>query len=131
MKLLITFLALVSSFAASAAAPKMCPTGTKEALSCVSQSSIPLYPFVSTCMSQNGESVIAMSVGAGRSPDIMKADRVESDTTIIYTATEEDTDNLTLTYIKGDVSPKKTNGVLSYKIFMGEFEDDFHCKITQ
>ncbi|MEA9355330.1 hypothetical protein SHI21_03920 [Bacteriovorax sp. PP10] len=131
MKLLMTLLALVSSFTVAAAAPKMCPAGTKEVLSCVSQSSIPLYPFVSTCGTQSGESLIVMSVGAGRSPDIMKADKVESESTIIYTATEEDTDNLTLTYIKGEVGPKKTNGVLTYKIFMGEFEDDFHCKISQ
>jgi hypothetical protein len=130
MKLFITFLALVSSFAVTAA-PKMCPAGTREVLSCVSQTSIPLFPFVSTCVSQNGNSVIAMSVGAGRSPDIMEVNKVESNSTIIYTATGEDSDDLVLTYAKGDVRPNKTNGVLTYKTFMGEFEDDFHCKISR
>lgn len=131
MKLFITFWALVSSFVVAAAAPKMCPAGTKEVLSCVSQTSIPLFPFVSTCTSQNGKSIIAMSVGAGRSPDIMEVEKAESSSTIIYTATGEDSDDLTLTYSKGDVRPNKTNGVLTYKTFMGEFEDDFHCKIAQ
>ena len=129
MKSIIAILALTSSLSAFAA-PKMCPTGSRVVLSCVSQSSIPLYPFVSTCELQNGESVIAMSVGAGRSPDIMKADRVASESSIVYTATEEDSDNLTLTYSKGAAESLKTNGVLTYKIFMGEFEDDFHCKIS-
>lgn len=127
----IIFISLFSSFAAMASAPKMCPAGSKEVLSCVSQSSIPLFPFVSTCKSQNGKSVIAMSVGAGRSPDIMEADKADSSNAIIYTATGEDSDELTLTYSKGDVRPNKTNGVLTYKTFMGEFEDEFHCKISQ
>lgn len=130
MKLLIAFMTLVSSFAAVASAPKMCPAGTKEVLSCVSKSSIPLFPYVSTC-SQNGKSVIAMSVGAGRSPDIMEVEKADSSSTIIYTATGEDSDDLTLTYSKGDVSSNKTNGILTYKTFMGEFEDDFHCKISR
>jgi hypothetical protein len=82
-------------------------------------------------VSQNGNSVIAMSVGAGRSPDIMEAKKVESNSTIIYTATGEDSDELVLTYSKGDVRPNKTNGVLTYKTFMGEFEDDFHCKTSR
>lgn len=128
MKSLILVLTFVSSFAATAAAPKLCPTGTKEVLSCVSQSSIPLYPFVSTCEDQAGASAIAMSVGAGRSPDVIKADRVETDSAIIFTALGEENDSLVLTYSKGDVGPKKTNGVLTYKIFMGDFEDDFHCR---
>lgn len=129
MKLLITALALTSTLSAYAA-PKICPSGSRVVLSCVSQSSIPLFPFVSTCEFQNGESVIAMSVGAGRTPDIMKADRVDSERSIVYSASEEDSDNLSLTYSKGASAPSKTNGVLSYKTFMGEFEDNFHCKIS-
>jgi len=130
MKLLVTFLALVTSFAALASAPKMCPSDTREVLSCVSQSSIPLYPLVSTCETQSGDSLIVISVGAGRSPEVMKADRVDSESTIIYTATEEDSDDLTLTYKKGTTPALKTNGVLTYTI-MGEFEDNFHCKIRE
>lgn len=130
MKFIISLLALASSLTAMASAPKMCPAGTTEVLSCVSQSSIPLYPFVSTCETQNAESMIVMSVGAGRTPDVMKAERVDFDSVIIYVATEEDSDDLTFTYKKGTVPASKTNGVLSYKI-MGEFEDDFHCKIKE
>lgn len=130
MKILISFLTLITSFTAMAAAPKMCPSATREVLSCVSQSSIPLYPFVSTCETQSGDSLIVMSMGAGRSPDVMKANRVDSESTIIYTATEDDSDDLTLTYKKGTTPALKTNGVLTYTI-MGEFEDSFHCKIRE
>lgn len=133
MKLLITLMALVSSFAVAASAPKICPAGTKETLSCVSQSSIPLFPFVSICVTSDKykEVFISMSVGAGRLPDLMKTDTVQMGETITYEALGEESDNLTLVYTKGISNPKKTNGVLSYKTFMGEFTDDYRCKISQ
>lgn len=130
MKSLIITLTVLTSFAATAA-PKLCPAGTKEVLACTAKSSIPIYPYVSICENSDGSNLIVMNSGAGRSPDILKADKAEDASTLVFTANEEDSDGVVLTYSKGIVGAKKTNAILVYNILMGEVEDEYRCTQAQ
>ncbi len=123
MKLLIIALAVLSTHAF--AAPKLCPQGTTPILTCISNDIIAMYPYVAICEDQNGIGIV-LDPGAGRTPESMDAVASETETAMIYTATEADADGLTLTHNK-NVAGKK-NSTLSFTVGPIDGKLSFNCK---
>ena len=123
----IILLATLALFSASTlAAPRLCPVNTIESVQCTADAWVALVPFVSLCESHQG-SLIVMDPGAGRSAMIYLAEKTETEQKIIYTAVEENTDNLKLQLMKGQTA--KVKGQLSYSSLGTTFVMNFSCKV--
>lgn len=123
MKLLILSLAFVSFGAL--AAPKLCASNTKTILTCTSTDVLPMYPFVAICEDSQGLGIV-LDPGAGRTPDAMNAVVSETETNVLYSATDEDADHTVLTYHKNATSKK--NGTLSFTFGPINGNLSFNCK---
>ena len=124
MKFLLTSLFIISPLIANAGS-LMCPTGDKEILKCTAKAFVPMYPFVSVCEKNNGDTGIALSSGAGRSIEVMQASRDDQGDVTTYQATEADTDNLKFSFNKS--ADPKINGTLTYTVFSVDFESKYKC----
>lgn len=127
MKSLLVLTILSASFSAYAAPKRLCPAELTEVLTCTSQRSIPLYPYVAVCADQNGENILVLDRGAAKSPDILKVLASEANHVITFKATEEDTDNLAFSY-KKDSAGQKSNGLLTFDFWGSEVADKYTCK---
>lgn len=126
MKFLFSILVISTFSLTSMAATKLCPKDTTEVLKCTSDSVVAFVPFTSICETPDAQLKIVLDPGAGRSGMVYLAERTETENEILFTATEENVDNLKLTVIKSDA--KKQKAILSMVLFSKERQFGFTCK---
>jgi hypothetical protein len=118
----LAFALALFTVSAANASTSICPDGTRQVSSCVSDDFLPFYPFASVCQDQSGYS-LAIDPGADKEPESASATRVDTASAVVFTSADM---GFALSMDKTN-SAGKVKATLNYTSFSESVSSSYTC----